>query len=154
MELPLSKPSLESDINRGKAQDGSADYHGKAKPLSEMTTTLLTVSKDGICRPRGYDQAISWTDPLEEPARTIEYNGVRISCQDYPFLTAFLCKKRTTDKLPYSTPYKLITYILDTIHRSCYDFMRSNHPEQLVYTRIQSFDQIDIFDWIALIGVS
>ena len=110
-------------------------------------------NQDGIYRPGSEsDEEIPWNDPLTEPVEAIEFLNMKIPSSEYPFLTGFLCRKRRVD-LPFEKRHQLITFVLNTIQESCYDFMRSNFPEQLQYTRIYCSDAIDIFDWIAFIEV-
>ena len=96
---------------------------------------------------------MSWTAPLSKPLRTIIRNNVEVDMQTYPFLAGLLCNRRSLITLPFLTRHRLIVLSLYTIQDSCYDFMKSKYPEQLLYTQIQCVDQIDIFDWTALIGV-
>lgn len=109
--------------------------------------------QDGICRPGSEgDEEVPWTAPLTEHVQAIEFLHVKIPSSEYPFLAEFLCRKRSVD-LPFKRRHQLITFVLNTIQEACYEFMRSNFPEELKYARIEYFDAMDIFDWIAFIEV-
>ena len=108
---------------------------------------------EDACQPSPNGPSNPWTTPLSNPPRALKFQEAELSHIEYPFLAAFLGKKRSID-FPFPVQKGLITFILYTIQSACYEFVRQNFPDQLKYTRIQCFDQIDIFEWTAFIEVS
>ncbi|KAG7009609.1 hypothetical protein G7Y79_00002g007240 [Physcia stellaris] len=143
----LSPSQLEIDV-------GYSDWPAPTGPIGKEGKWDSSTSDyfDEYCRPDSSDVAVSWTDPLSKPLRTISRENVQVDMQIYPFLAGFLCKRRSLDTLPFLTRHRLIFLILHTLQDSCYELMKSKYPDQLRYTQIQCVDQIDIFDWTAFIG--
>ena len=145
-------PSTKQDDRKAwkNADGGDWDAEGGFEACIRQTNSDRA---GDFCEPSRNGPPSPWTTPLTDPPKTLKFYDAEISHVDHPFLTAFLCKKRSID-FPFPVQKDLIAFILYTIQHACYKFVKQNFPNQLKYTRIQCFDQIDLFEWTAFIEVS
>ena len=132
-------------------EDVGDDWNAEGSFHASVEQTNSDQAGD-FCHPSRNGPPNPWTTPLTNPPKTLKFQEAEISHVEYPFLTAFLCKKRSID-FPFPIQKELITFILYTIQYACYEFVRQKFPDQLKYSRIQCFDQIDLFEWTAFIEV-
>ena len=141
--------TIQGEYKAWQKEDG-----GNAEGSFQASIEQTTSDQPGdFCHPSRNGPPHPWTTPLTNPPKTLRFQEAEISHVEYPFLTAFLCKKRSID-FAFPIQKDLITFILYTTQHACYEFVRQNFPDQLKYTRIQCFDQIDLFEWTAFIEVS
>ena len=95
----------------------------------------------------------AWTAPLAFPSKSIKFTGAIIDATEYQFLTAFLSSRRRID-FTFEARHQLITYLLTTIQSACYSLMREHFPSELDLLQILNADELDMFDWLALLDVS